>query len=142
MQQPLSRYKTDRMWNINANIVLADILSTAVTALVIEAIQAKLPTPLSIVAVTAIIDGAISLAAFAYLHAGVNRERGLRDFARLQAHRWMLSPLHYLVGSGIQYGLLAMGVRASTGVLVAYGSAMAVSRTVHTLYGRRIGLFR
>ena len=141
MQLRVSRYKTDRMWNINANIVLADIVSTAATALLIEAIQAKLPTPLSIVMVTAMIDGAISLAAFAYLHTCVNRDRGVKDLARVQVHRWMLSPLHYLVGSGIQYGLLAMGVRAGIGVLVAYGSAVAVARTVHTIYGRRYGLF-
>lgn len=141
IQQPLNRYKTDRMWNINANIVLADILSTAATALVIEAIQARLSTPLTIVTVTAFIDGAISLAVFACLHTCVNRDRGMRDLARLQVHRWVLSPLHYLVGIGIQYGLLAMGVRASIGVLVAYWSAVAVVRTIHTLYGRRYGLF-
>jgi hypothetical protein len=142
MQHPLSRYKTDRMWNINANIVLADLLSTAATALVIEAIHAKLATPLRIVTVTAIIDGAISLGAFACLHTCVNRDRGVKDLARLQVHRWALSPLHYLVGSGIQYGLLAVGVRASVGVLVAYWIAVAFVRTVHTLYGKRSGLFQ
>ena len=115
MQLRLSRYKTDRMWNINANIVLADIVSTAATALLIEAIQAKLPTPLSIVMVTAVIDGAISLAAFAYLHTCVNRDRGVKDLARVQVHRWVLSPLHYLVGSGIQYGLLAMACALASG---------------------------
>jgi len=41
--QPLNHYKTNRLWNINANIVVADILSTAGTALIIEAIRAKLP---------------------------------------------------------------------------------------------------
>ena len=142
IEQPLSRYKTDRMWNINANIVVADVLSTAATALVIEVIHAKLRTPLGIVTVTAIIDGAISLAVFAGLHTWVNRDRGLKDLARLQVHRWVLSPLHYLIGSGIQYALLAWGVRASVGVLVAYWSAVAVVRTIHTLYGKRSGLFR
>jgi len=140
-QQPLSRYKTDRMWNINANIVLADVLSTAATALVIEAMHAQLTTPLGIVTMTAIIDGTISLAAFACLHTWVNRDRGIKDLARLQLHRWLLSPLNYLIGSGIQYALLTAGVRASIGVLVSYWTAIAVVRTVHTLYGKRSGLF-
>ena len=138
----LNRYKTDRMWNINANIVMADLLSTSATAVVIGGIYAKLPTAFAIVAVTAIIDGAISLAAFALLHIWLNRERGVRDLARLQVHRWFLSPLHYLVGSGIQFGLLAAGVSPSVGVLIAYGSTLAVVRTVHTFYGKKSGLFQ
>ena len=129
------------MWNINANIVLADLLSTAITAVVIEAIQAKLATPARIVLVTAIIDGVISFAVFASLHSYVNRDRGMKDLARVQIHRWMLSPLHYLIGISIQYGLLAVGVRASIGVLVAYWMAVALVRIVHTLYGKKSGLF-
>jgi hypothetical protein len=74
--QPLNRYKTNRLCNINANIVLADIVSTAGTALIIEALQPKLPTHLAIVTVTAIVDGAISLAVFAGLHTYANRARG------------------------------------------------------------------
>jgi len=58
--QPLSRYKTNRLWNINANIILADIVSTAATALIIQALQPNLPTRLTTVMVTAIVDGAIS----------------------------------------------------------------------------------
>jgi len=102
--QPLNRYKTNRLWNINANIVAADILSTAGTALIIEAIRAKLPTSLAIVTVTAVIDGAISLAVFAGLHTYANRHRGMKDLFRVQLHRWVLSPLHYLIGSGLQFG--------------------------------------
>ncbi|MFN7919587.1 MAG: hypothetical protein U0Q16_05795 [Bryobacteraceae bacterium] len=138
----LDRYRTDRMWNINANILVADILSTAATAAIIEAIHTRLATRLSIVIVTALIDGAISLALFASLHWYVNRHRGVRDLVHVQVHRWALAPLNYLVGSGIQYGLLVWGARASTGVLVAYWGALAVCRTVHTLYGKRSGLFR
>ena len=141
LQRHLSRYKTDRMWNINANIVLADLLSTAATALVIEAIQTTLLTPFRIVVVTATIDGAISLAAFACLHTYVNRDRGMKDLVRVQLHRWALSPLHYVIGIGIQYGLLALGVRASVGVLVAYWTAVAVVRIIHTVYGKTSGLF-
>jgi hypothetical protein len=140
--QQLNCYKTNRLWNINANIVLADILSTAGTALVIEALQARLPTPLVIVTVTAIVDGAISLAAFAGLHTYANRARGMKDLSRVQLHRWALSPLHYLVGSGIQFTLLAAGVRAGIAVLLAYLSAVATVRTIHTLYGKKSGLFR
>ena len=50
--QPLRRYKTSRLWNINANIVFADIVSTAATALIIQALQPRLATHLAIVTVT------------------------------------------------------------------------------------------
>ena len=50
--QPLRRYKTSRLWNINANIVFADIVSTAATALIIQALEPRLPTHLAIVTVT------------------------------------------------------------------------------------------
>ncbi|MFZ1131755.1 MAG: hypothetical protein WCA97_06210 [Terriglobales bacterium] len=139
--QPLSRYKTSRLWNINANIVLADIVSTAATALVIEAVHAKLLSHLVIVTVTAIVDGTISLGVFAVLHTYANRDRGMKDLFRVQLHRWILSPLHYLVGSGLQFMLLAAGVRAGIGVLLAYLSAVAIVRTIHSLYGRKSGLF-
>lgn len=139
--QVLNRYKADRMWNINANIVLADIVSTAATALIIEALQARLTEPLALVTVTAIIDGAISLGVFATLHTYANRTRGFKDLLRVQVHRWILSPLHYLVGAGLQYGLLVAGVRAGIGVLVAYLSAVAIVRAIHTLYGKKSGLF-
>lgn len=130
------------MWNINANILFADLSSTAATALIIEAIQGRLTTRFAIVAATAAIDGVISFAVFACLHLYANRHRGLRDLARVQVHRWILSPLHYLVGSGAQYGLLILGVRVSIGVLIAYWTAVVVTRTVHTLYGKMSGLFR
>ncbi len=138
----MNRYKTNRLWDINVNIVAADIVSTAGTALIIQALQTRLPTPLAIVTVTAIVDGAISLAVFACLHTYANRARGMRDLMRVQLHRWALSPLHYLVGIALQFALLAAGVGAGIGVLVAYLSAVAVARTVHTLYGRKSGLFR
>lgn len=139
---PLSRYKTDRMWNINANIEVADVLSTGATALIMDRVHTTLPTPLAVVTVTALIDGAISLAIFASLHLYANQDRGLKDLARIQVHRWVLSPLNYLVGSSIQYGLLTLGVRVGIGVLAAYWGALAFVRTVHTLYGKQSGLFR
>ncbi len=129
------------MWNINANIVLADIASTAVTALVMEAIQFRLPTTEAIVAATALVDGCISIAVFAGLHTYTNKDRGLKDLFRVQVHRWVLSPLHYAVGAGLQFLLLAAGVRIGIGVFVAYLSAVAIVRTIHTLYGKKSGLF-
>lgn len=138
---PVNSYRTNRLWNINANIVVADIVSTAATAIVIEALQARLTTPAAIVTVTAIIDGAISLAGFACLHMYANPGRGVKDLARVQVHRWVLSPLHYLAGGGMQLALLAAGVRPGVGVLLSYWSAVVIVRAVHTVYGKRSGLF-
>ena len=135
------RYKTSRLWNINVNIVCADFVSTAATALIMEALHSRLPSPLAIVTVTAIVDGAISLAVFAILHLYTNRAHGVKDLFHVQVHRWVLSPLHYLAGGGIQYLLLAAGVGVGIGVLMAYLSAVAIVRTLHTLYGKRSGLF-
>lgn len=138
----LKRYKENRAWNINANIVLADFVSTSATALVIDAIQARLATSLQIVALTSVVDGAISLVLFASLHAYANRARGVKDIMVVQLHRWILSPLHYLIGAALQFALLALDVRVGITVVVAYLSAVVVVRAVHTVYGRRTGLFK
>lgn len=111
------------------------------TALLIEAIQKALPSRLALITVTALIDGAISLGVFAGLHFYANRERGVRDVVRVQIHRWVLSPLHYLLGAGLQYFLLAIGFGVGAGVLVAYFTAVAAVRAIHTVYGRKSGLF-
>ena len=139
--RPIQRYKTSRMWNINANIVAADVVSTAMTALIIEVIQKSLLSRSALIATTAIIDGAISLFVFAGLHYFANQNRGVKDVVRVQIHRWMLSPLHYLLASGLQYVLLGMGVEVGLSVLVAYLLAVIVCRLLHTLYGHKRGLF-
>jgi hypothetical protein len=136
------RYKKDRMWNINANIIAADLAGTAITALIIESIHSKFNSQRNLVLSTALIDGSISLLLFGLLHLNANRDRGVKDLVRVQLHRWALTPLNYLVGGSLQFALLAVGVRPSIGVLVAYISALAVVRTVHTIYGKRSGLFQ
>lgn len=138
----LNRYRTSRVWNINANIVVADLLSTSATALVIDAVQSRLASRTEIVLATSLLDGALSLAVFASLHRYTNAGRGLGDLVRVQIHRWVLSPLHYVIGAAFQYVLLTAGVRVGVTVLVAYLSSMAIIRTIHTLYGRRSGLFQ
>ena len=137
----LTRYRTSRVWNINANIVLADLLSTAATALVIDAVQTRLASRLHVVLATSLLDGVISLAVFASLHRYTNAGRGFGDLFRVQVHRWVLSPLHYVIGAGLQYLLLTAGIRVGVTVLVAYLSSVAIIRTIHTVYGRRSGLF-
>ena len=137
----LTRYRTSRVWNINANIVLADLLSTAATALVIDAVQTRLASRLHVVLATSLLDGVISLAVFASLHRYTNASRGFGDLFRVQVHRWVLSPLHYVIGAGLQYLLLTAGIRVGVTVLVAYLSSVAIIRTIHTVYGRRSGLF-
>jgi hypothetical protein len=42
----------------------------------------------------------------------------------------------------MQFGLLAMGVGAGASVAAAYWTSIAVVRTIHTLYGKRSGLFQ
>lgn len=137
----LTRYRTSRVWNINANIVLADLVSTAVTALVIDAVQSRLTTRLAVVIATSLLDGAISLAVFASLHRYTNAGRGFGDLFRVQIHRWVLSPLHYVIGAGLQFVLLTAGIRVGVTVLVAYLTSVAIIRTIHTVYGQRSGLF-
>ena len=137
----VTRYRTSRVWNINANIVLADLVSTAVTALVIDAVQNRLTTRLAVVISTSLLDGAISLAVFASLHRYTNAGRGFGDLFRVQIHRWVLSPLHYVIGAGLQFVLLTAGIRVGVTVLVAYLTSVAIIRTIHTVYGQRSGLF-
>ncbi|MFN7985809.1 MAG: hypothetical protein U0Q11_28530 [Vicinamibacterales bacterium] len=137
-----ARYKTSRVWNINANIVLADVMSTTITAVVMDVAQARFATRLGLVGGTSVLDGAISLVVFAALHRYTNADRGFGDLVRVQIHRWVLSPLHYVLGATLQYLLLAAGMRVGVTVLVAYLTSVALLRTAHTIYGLRTGLFR
>jgi hypothetical protein len=117
------------------------VISTAGTALVVEVCRAWLPTRLAIVGVTSLVDGAISLAVFASVHLYANRSRGATDLVRVQVHRWILSPLHYVIGATLQLALLGAGLGPGVSVLLAYLTAVGIVRTVHTMYGKRTGLF-
>ncbi len=142
MKEWIHRYKTNRVWNINANIVLADLLSTAITAVVMDAAHGRFSTRLGLVSGTSLLDGAISLLVFAALHRYTNATRGFSDLFRVQVHRWVLSPMHYVIGASLQWALLAIGLRVGFSVLLAYMTSVALLRTMHTLYGRRTGLFQ
>lgn len=138
----LERYRSSRAWNVNGNVLVASVLAVLLTAATLEAIQSLIGGMLSALLLSAILDAIYDVAIFAGLHAWTktHRPRFLRDLGLLQAHRFFLSPLFYLVAVPGQALLLLAGFSTATSLL-AYLLALLVTRGVHTAYGLRTGLF-
>lgn len=138
----LERYRNSRAWNVNGNVLVASTLAVVLTALTLEIIQPLVGGMLSTLLLSAILDAVYNVAIFAGLHAWTKtyRQRFLRDLGLLQAHRFFLSPLFYLIAVPGQALLLMAGFSTATSLL-AYLLALLVTRGVHTAYGLRTGLF-
>lgn len=144
-------YQARRVVHINVNLVVAAVLSMAATSGVLAATRPWLDGAVGVAAFTAVVDGVLDVVAFAALHAWVSRRGWDRlqtqhgslvgDTARLQMHRFVLAPLFYVVSVGGHGLLVSAGVDRIVGAWVAYMGALMLTRTLHTTYGLRHGLF-
>ncbi len=127
---------------MNGNVLLASTLAILLTAMTLGIIQPFVGGMLSALLLSAILDAVYDVAIFAGLHAWTrtHRPRFLRDLGLLQAHRFFLSPLFYLIAVPGQALLLMAGFSTSASLL-AYLLALLITRGVHTAYGLRTGLF-
>ena len=142
------RYHRHRFYHINGNILAASLLSTGLTALLIEFLTSWTLWIGIIVVLTAVVDAIFDVllyALFSYYsasHSGnVRMFSFLHDLTRVQGHRIFLAPLYYACAVLLQSSFLMMGTRRSFSVLFAYLLALLFTRLLHTLYGLRTGLF-
>ncbi|RME32071.1 hypothetical protein D6789_00745 [Candidatus Woesearchaeota archaeon] len=135
------RYRQNRLWNINGNIMLASVSGELLTALVIQATNGLIDDHRVIVIATIIVSAILDALIYAALHLLMHHRAFFKDVMSIQVQRWFLSPLFYSIGAGFQWFLLSLGVARGATVLVAYLTALLVTRGVHTWYGLRTGLF-
>lgn len=156
-------YQRRRWININANVVFAGLVSTAMVMGLIwllKSLGTDWPTwGYTIFSVGA--DIVLDVAIFTGLHWVANHWRPfsgatrreklelgaaapphLEDTARVQLERAILSPLYYVIAAAGTEGLQRLGMHPAWAVTIAYPLGLLVTRTLHTVWGFRSGTFR
>jgi len=156
-------YQRKRVININTNVVIAGLGSTAVVAGLLWLLRSVLGTEWPTWGYTAFSLGAdivLDVAMFMGLHwianhwrpiAGrTDRERAqmcaaapphLQDSTKIQIERAVLSPLYYLIAVAGTEWLQRLGFHPAWAVSIAYPAGLLVTRTIHTVWGLRTGTF-
>ncbi len=146
----LSKYRRNRLVNINTNVVIASVLGTALAAFPVHLTKMITHSELAIVAISFFIDGIFDVVIFMGLHILIHKEhiKGLKpsraiidDLLKIQSQRVVLSVIYLVFAIGGHYILLIFGVERTIAFIASYLGALVVSRSVHTLYGLKTGLF-
>jgi len=153
-------YQRKRIVNINFNILAAGFIAIALAKFPVlwisEAIGTEQKLLISVIAY--VLDIVLDVLVYYALHWIANhwnphghllkhderpRERRfVRDATRVQAERIALVPLFMVVAMGGMWALQKYsGVSASWAFVVAFVSAMIITRVVHTVWGLRSGTF-
>ncbi|MEM8756950.1 MAG: hypothetical protein AAGF47_04120 [Planctomycetota bacterium] len=156
-------YQRRRVVNINANIVISGLLSTAIVMVLLWLIKDVFNlgwATWGYTAFSAVADLILDVGTFASLHwvanhwrplqGGSERERfelsapapnPVRDATQLQFERAVISPLYYIIAVAGTEALQQQGLHAAWAVGIAYPSGLAVTRTIHTIWGLRSGSY-
>ncbi|MEM1072032.1 MAG: hypothetical protein AAGB48_04685 [Planctomycetota bacterium] len=156
-------YQRRRIININANIVASGLLSTALVMVLLWLIKDVLGirwATWGFTAFAAVADLILDVGLFAWLHWVANHWRPLigrnekertelaaprpnpvRDAAQLQFERAVISPLYYIIAVACTEALQQQGWHPAWAVGLAYPAGLAVTRTIHTVWGLRSGSY-
>jgi len=156
-------YQRRRVVNINVNVVAAGIISTIIVAKLVwfirDGLELRWPTwGFTVFSVGA--DIVLDVAIFTALHWIANHWRPLRprnnterrqlhaespdtvkDTARVQIERAIISPLYYVLAAGGTESLQRLGLHPSWAIIVGYVVALAVTRAIHTYWGLKSGTY-
>lgn len=143
-------YKRSRLIHINVNITVAALSALAISSIFVYLTRYITNHAFVIVILSYVVDGIIDIGIFALLHAALYhhwlKDRSFtkmlaQDLALIQAHRLILSIVVTVISIGGHYLLLKQGVARVPAFLIAYVTAIAAARTIHTIYGLKTGLF-
>ena len=144
-------YRAHRIINININILLASTLSTLLAAYPVYWMSTLLDSYRGIVVFSFAVDSVMDAFLFSALHLLVHRAHLLnkparyrlyKDLFTIHQHRGILSVVFFAMATSAHYFLMEPGGLAATpSFILAYLSSLLVTRTLHTLYGIRTGLF-
>ena len=156
-------YQRKRVININVNVITAGLAST----LIVMGVVWILHHPLGVdwpswgySGFSLVADLVLDVAIFAGLHWIANHWRPLagrhhkermelgaaapphlEDTARVQLERAILSPLYYIIAVSGTEGLQRLGLNPYWAIGISYPAGLAVTRTLHTVWGLRTGSF-
>jgi hypothetical protein len=150
-------YKQNRLLNINASVLLANIPSTIIAMFVSVALERAGYAKATIALVAILVDLVIGILVQTWLHYIANREQFIRkgafdrrsftkDAIHVQITCIPSNLIFYPVAGWLHYALMAgtLGVAFSAGVAnqIAYWGTLIVTRAIHTVIGLRTGLFK
>ena len=156
-------YQRKRIININANVIIAGLGSTAVVMVLLAGLKHFVGTSWPTWGYTAFALGAdivLDVAMFSALHSVANHWRPLKgksgkeklelgaaapphleDTAQVQLERMVLSPLYYILASiGTEFAQ-RRGLLPYWAVAIGYPIALLATRTLHTWWGLKTGTF-
>jgi hypothetical protein len=157
------RHYQRRIVNVNVNIILAGVLALAVTSLVLHyavllgfetiiAQRAGVHRKLVIAIMTFVVDLIADVGVYYGLHWYANHVPAklggggrlitpeyahlsfMQDATMVQVERMVLSPILYTIALGTQHLLLRQGFDVATATATGFGSGIAVSRCLHTMW--------
>jgi len=133
--------------NINLNIVIASLASIALAAYPVKLAAGISDNVLFILLSAFLIDAIFDFTIFSILHVLLNFKNGfiflVKDIGTIQIHRIVLSVLFFIISVGTDFVLMQFfGIERAASFVVAYVFALIITRTVHTVYGIKSGLFK
>lgn len=157
-------YQRKRIININANIIVSGLVSTLIVVAMIwlmkEVFGLHWPS-WGYTAFSGIMDLILDVGIFTSLHWVANHWRPLdgrnetehaklhapapnivSDTTRLQFERAVISPLYYIIAiAGTEFLQQHEGWHPAWAVALAYPAGLAVTRTLHTIWGFKTGTY-
>jgi len=106
---------------------------------------------LLIVLLSFFIDAIIDVFVFISLHLYVHKhhfdrmkpsKKILEDIFKIQGQRIILSGIYFIIAGGLHFLFLILGLERTIAFLISYLFALIITRSVHTIYGLKVGLFK
>ena len=144
-------YVRNRLVHINVNAIIAGIASLLISANFVYLTYGMTDNPLAIVLFSYVIDGIVDFLVFAGLHVMLYHARFkfwsfshklAKDLIALQSQRLVFTIVTFIVAVGSHLALMELGFGRTRAFIIAYALALLATRTTHTLYGLKRGLFR
>ncbi len=154
-------YQRKRLVNINANIIAAGLISIALTKLPIHWISGMIgeEKKLLISIIAYVLDTVMDVFVYYALHwvanhwnphghhPEIDQRSKLKQFAReatrVQAERVALVPVFMVLSMGGMWSLQKFAdISASWSFVIAFVSAMLITRVIHTIWGIKTGTFK
>ena len=151
MKKFLKWYSDNRAVHINVNALIAGIVSLLISANFVYFSYYITDNPLIIALFSYVIDGIVDFLVFAGLHLMLYHARFkfwsfshklAKDLIALQSQRLVFTIVTFIVAVGSHLALMELGFGRTRAFVIAYALALLATRTTHTLYGLKKGLFK
>lgn len=141
------RHYKKRIVNINSNIIIASLTSIFLAAYPVSLTKTFIDSMVGLLLSAFLIDAIIDLGIFGTLHyvsnyTKKNRKKFGRDLFTIQIHRAILSIIFFLIAVGLDFVLMVNGIERTASFVISYTIALIITRSIHTIYGLRKGIFK